>query len=428
MLGRALTDSERAWAGANPAAWFNVCRSVTLTGKVELEQLRQAVDQLPRRLPELGFRLEAAGRRPRFVPSDAAIEVRAVRLTAPGEPFATIEEAMGEPVGLQGEPLLRVELLLPPASEDREQTRLLLTSHHAIVDRNSVLNLIGALVETLRGADAVGPATPRRPKSGSLPFLQSCSFLLKQLGARIGSTSVAQDRHRASNQSRTGIALCRFDRTRTAEIVAACRQREITVTGLIAASAARAYDGLCGEGTRPLTYGMACDLNRGGRIAGLGSNVGLLPERLARPLPGSNIDLAKAISARTAEAIEADDDRKSARMFARTAPLLGRLSRRRPLRLGAFTVTNLGKLELPPEDSVYGVAETFGVVTNDRIFYDVAIHANTVAERLVIALTSSALRSAAFRTFEQLLLRNLNETLDLAPAEPHQETDAERPA
>lgn len=184
------------------------------------------------------------------------------------------------------------------------------------------------------------------------------------------------------------------------------------MTGLLVAASMKSYAALS-QGDRPVGYSVAADLARGERFASVGSRVGLLQDTLDGVVDKQTAELAADVVERIQDALAHGEDRLSARFFAKVAPLLGWLAGRQPFRLGGLTVTNLGRLDLPSPATPFGIIETFGVVTNTRIFYDVAVHANTVADRLVISLTTSVLTDAAFRQFSDDLDRHLLQSVGL---------------
>ncbi|MEM7445644.1 MAG: condensation domain-containing protein [Pseudomonadota bacterium] len=410
MSLRLLSDSEIAWSRINPQAWCNLCRSVSVAGRVELAKLRAAISSLQGRLPELGACLIREARGIKFVRSTDAIKIRCLNVETREDIVRAIEQELAEPVGSEGTPLMRVTLFRESGAE---QTTLLLTCHHAIIDRNSVMNLLDTFVEELTGvSEPQPPSFPPRSQVDEGPHLGWPRYLQKQARLRLRSSAKIAARHRLDQAGETRIAIRRYSPDTISALMDGARRRGVTLTGLLVAASMKSYAALS-QGDRPVAYSVAADLARGERFASVGSRVGLLQDTLDGVVGKQTAELAADVVERIQDALARGEDRLSARFFAKVAPILGWLAGRRPFRLGGLTVTNLGRLDLPSPAKPFGIVETFGVVTNTRIFYDVAVHANTVADRLVISLTTSVLTDAAFRQFSDDLDRHLLQSVGL---------------
>ncbi|PWI45127.1 hypothetical protein CK485_06920 [Streptomyces sp. ICBB 8177] len=140
----------------DPGKWEHIIPlAFQVTGALDVERLRAAVDAVVRRHPALRARVSDAPEDPRLTWDGAPVAAVGVRVRAvSGERDAAITAARA-PFDLTAGPLARVEVLEGPG-----YTVLLLTVHHIVLDGTSIPLLLDDLRRAYAGEDIGGPEDP----------------------------------------------------------------------------------------------------------------------------------------------------------------------------------------------------------------------------------------------------------------------------
>lgn len=392
---RALSASERAWAGPNPDAWFNLVRAIRFKRAIDPGAFQKAITGLQQEFVELRSCLSTETRNtPVLIENGRSIPVRTFTNAAESDVLEYLTDELRVPVGCEGDPLMRAALFVHD-----DAATIVLTVHHVIIDRNSTKTLIGQLLSTFGATDS--PATTGKTRVALNPSYLGAARAACALAWERRFSGAGQPRRglKAPLSDRTHFCIQRFDTPETRLVHAHAEEVGTRVTALISAAALEALDRLHPAADGSARVGIAFDLTTGERMEGLGSQVGM-------PI----IDLRKSdhahfqarclmIEGRIDRLRASSAARDSASLLALSGRLLRSLARRGPFRLGTLAVTNLGELELECGSRSSDMVETFGMVNNQTIYFDIALHAQSLNGRMTVVFTSSVMDTSALKRF-----------------------------
>lgn len=395
---RALSASERAWAGPNPDAWFNLVRSIRIKRAIDPGAFQKAITGLQQEFVELRSCLSTENRNtPVLIENGVSIPVRTFTTADESDVLEYITDELRVPVGCKGDPLMRAALFVHD-----DAATIVLTVHHVVIDRNSTKTLIERLLSTFGATDSPAPTGEDR-----------VALNPSYLGAARAACALAWERRfsgagrprrelKAPLSDRTHFCIQRFDAPETRLVYAHAEEVGTRVTALISAAALEALDRLYPAMDGSARVGIAFDLTTGERMKGLGSQVGMPIIDLQKSDNVRFQDRCHMIEARIDRLRASSAARDSASLLALSGRVLRSLARRGPFRLGTLAVTNLGELEFECGSGSSDLIETFGMVNNQIVYFDVTLHSQSLNGRMTTVFTSAVMDTSALERFADL--------------------------
>lgn len=152
---------------------FNATGVLKLSGGPSAETLRKAIDRLAHRHPLLKVKVKQEGKHIYFVENDKPIPIDTRKRTSPELWMEVVEEELNRMLDIEKDHGLRLIYLLPedhPSADN--QSELILTFQHAIVDSASGVQLVHELLTACQTIEEKGePGTMER--LSLMPYAES---------------------------------------------------------------------------------------------------------------------------------------------------------------------------------------------------------------------------------------------------------------
>jgi len=254
-MERELSVAERVMWMSHQVGCANCLFTAHVSGKLDENVLRTALDLLARRHPLLGSRIEVRGIRPFFV-SDSVSQIPLRVRTRHGDDdwHDEAETELNDPIRMSAGPLLRAVLIKSDTTAE-----VLLTCHHIITDAKSGINLISELLE-LAGQIMEGNLSPKVTELAAHPpveeilpreargvggFLKAGAFIVRQLlNALIQRPSkLPKDSDAPPQDCRARLLQRRLSAEETEALLIRCREEHTTIQGAVCAAVLEAVAG-----------------------------------------------------------------------------------------------------------------------------------------------------------------------------------------
>jgi hypothetical protein len=248
--GRALGAFETAQALTNEHTPFNVVAVLPLRHGPGEQTLRDALHALQRRHPLLRVNLVPEGKGFQFTPSAQPIPLEIVTRMDETTWMQAAEAELGRALDTKTGPLVRCLNIAGPSNED--QSELILTVHHSIMDATSGSNIVRELLTACEGIDAgetpeIGPPLPLMPAEdnffpktlpGGRRRSTMAGFVLRQMADEIGFRFRTSGKRTPPVHSRgTCRVLCRtMNREDTTAVARASRSRRLPLNAALNAA------------------------------------------------------------------------------------------------------------------------------------------------------------------------------------------------
>jgi hypothetical protein len=247
---RELGSLERGLTRTDLYAPFNVVSVARISGPLQADTLRAALDHLQARHTLLNVRIEHQGGRFWFAASNGGpIQLEILPRAGDDAWLAAVEAELGKRISTQTGPLLRC-VFLPPSDDRRGE--IILTYHHSIMDGTSSIVLWRELLET--GARLMARPGTAEPVLGPLPPALEELFPLRNRGPRrilkLLSYGLAQSwdeatytlrmlqkpRPRVHDSVRSQVISIVLEQALTESFAYRCRQRGISINSALHAA------------------------------------------------------------------------------------------------------------------------------------------------------------------------------------------------
>ena len=254
-MERKLSVAERVmWMSHQVGGVENCLFAAHLSGSVEQNALRAALDLIARRHPLLRVRVEVRGITPFFVSDEVPpVPLRVEQRQGDHHWHSEAERELNDPLSMSAGPLFRVVLI-----KSDEQADVLFVYHHLIADGKSGLNLVTEVLD-LTGqitgglAPVITEIAEHQPLEEILPreargiggFWKALAFMVRQMSIAIFKrpSRLPKESNAAPSECRGRFLKARLSVQETRSLKLRCRQEHTTMHGAVCAAMLKAATG-----------------------------------------------------------------------------------------------------------------------------------------------------------------------------------------